>query len=84
MTTRPAHVRVTLNGNDPVLELMQGDCKACDVTRADVLTMLLAMVEWLIECQGMLTIGPLHLAPSKVDVIDMTANFASTLRWCQP
>lgn len=77
------HIRVTAIGAEPVFELMQGAYIVCGVIREEIIDMLRQLVEWLAHCTGPLDLGPIVIEPSKVDAIEMTANFSSTLRWCR-
>lgn len=77
------HVRVTLNGNEPVLELMNGPYKTADVTRAEVVGMIRRLSEWLETESGPVDLipGSVTINPDLLDVIEMIAQFASSLRW---
>jgi hypothetical protein len=47
MSTGRLRIRVTMNGDLPLYELMDGDTKLCDVSRLDIIEMILQFVSCL-------------------------------------
>lgn len=77
------HIRVTMDGSTAKLELMNGPYMIGKVKRAEVVAMIQRLGKWLETESGPLELipGSVTINPDLLDVIEMIAQFASSLRW---